>query len=100
MQSNGTSLFDRQDTFFGVCEGLGEDLGIHSNLIRLGFAGVLFWNPPAALIAYVAAGVFVAFLRWIVPNPLAADAPVSEAAAANTDSADEGRAADELPLAA
>jgi phage shock protein PspC (stress-responsive transcriptional regulator) len=97
MQSNGSSLLTRQDTFFGVCEGLGEDLGIHSNLIRLTFAGLLFWNPVAALISYVAAGLFVATLRWIVPNAPAAETSIPAPEQALQDDAAPER---QLPLAA
>lgn len=96
MQSNG-SLLSRGDTFFGVCEGLGEDLGIHSNLIRLAFAGLLFWNPVAALISYPAAGLFVAALRWMVPNAPSAEAkaPAEDAVPQIDQTQDE-----QLPLAA
>ena len=97
MQSNGASLPTRGDTFFGVCEGLGEDLGIHSNLIRLAFAGLLFWNPLAALISYMAAGLFVAALRWMVPNAPSAEAPLPAVDAALQDEAAQD---EQLPLAA
>ena len=63
------SLIARDDTFLGVCEGLGEDLRIPSSLLRLGFAIALFFNPLAAVAAYLGAGVVVALSRLIAPNP-------------------------------
>jgi phage shock protein PspC (stress-responsive transcriptional regulator) len=54
------NLLTRPDTFFGVCEGLGEDFHIHPNILRVTLAGMLFWNPPAAIGAYAAAGALVA----------------------------------------
>lgn len=69
MQTRQPNLFTRSDTLFGVCEGLGEDFGIHSNFLRLAGAGLLFWNPPAAVAVYAGAGLLVALSRWLVPNP-------------------------------
>jgi phage shock protein PspC (stress-responsive transcriptional regulator) len=63
------NLLTRDDTFFGVCEGLGEDLRIHPNFLRVALAGLLFWNPPAAIAAYAGAGALVALSRWLAPNP-------------------------------
>lgn len=80
MQYAQSNLFTRQDTFFGVCEALGEDFGIHSNFLRLGFAGLLFFSPLGALAAYAAAGMVVLATRLLVPNPRAAS--VVEAAGA------------------
>ncbi|HEX8532798.1 MAG TPA: PspC domain-containing protein [Allosphingosinicella sp.] len=94
MQTEQFNLFTRPDTFFGVCEGLGEDLGIHANLFRVAFAALLFWNPPAALGAYAAAGVLVAATRFIAPNPRIAPAEAEQAPAAVEAEAEQ------LPLAA
>lgn len=69
MQSEQGSLFTRDDTFFGVCEGLGQDFGIHPNFLRLALAGALFWNPPVAAAAYAAGGLVVFVSRLIVPEP-------------------------------
>ena len=69
MESAHTSVLTRDDTFFGVCEALGEDFGIHPNLLRLGFALTLFFSPLAAFAGYAAAGLVVAATRWLVPNP-------------------------------
>ena len=94
MQTEQFNLFTRPDTFFGVCEGLGEDLGIHANLFRVAFAALLFWNPPAALGAYAAAGVLVAATRFIAPNPRIASAEAEQVPAAVQAEAEQ------LPLAA
>ena len=61
------NLFTRPDTFFGVCQGLGEDTGIPPNLLRLGLAFSLFWNPLAAIGAYLALGLVVALSRVLSP---------------------------------
>lgn len=68
------SLIAREDTLLGVCQGLGEDIGIPPQLLRVAFAGLLFWNPMAAIATYLAAGLFVAALRFLVPNPRVAAA--------------------------
>lgn len=64
------SLLTRPDTFFGVCEGLGQDFGIHANVLRLAFAGFLFWNPAAAVLTYATIGAVVAIVRFLVPDPI------------------------------
>lgn len=71
MQSEQGNLFTRDDTFFGVCEGLGQDFGIHPNFFRVALAGALFWNPPVAAAAYAAGGLVVFVSRLLVPEPKA-----------------------------
>ena len=66
MQSSQPSLLMRDDTFLGVCEALGEDLGFHPNYLRVAFAVALLWNPVAAIGAYAVAGAIVAFSRLVV----------------------------------
>jgi phage shock protein C len=73
------NLFTRSDTIFGVCEGLGEDLRIPANLLRLSLAFLLFLNPPAAIATYIGAGLLVALSRWLYPAPAAAPAASVEA---------------------
>ena len=93
MQNVQPSLFARDDTFFGVCQGLGEDLGISPNLLRLALAPALFFNPVATIGGYAAAGLLVLLSRKLFPNPRAgAEAPVEADAAPVTEEA--------LPLAA
>lgn len=69
MQKFQPSVFARDDTFFGVCEALGEDLRIPSNVIRLAFGATFLFNPPLVAGTYVAAGIVVAISRLICPNP-------------------------------
>lgn len=69
MQTAQRSLFTRDDTFFGVCEALGEDLRIPANLLRVALAGLLFWNPAAAIGGYAAAGLLVLATRLLFPKP-------------------------------
>jgi phage shock protein PspC (stress-responsive transcriptional regulator) len=80
MQSKG-NLFTRDDTFFGVCQGLGEDTGVPANLLRIGLAFTLFWNPLAAIGAYLVLGLVVGLSRFLFPVPRTAAAPAAAAAA-------------------
>ena len=61
------SLFAREDTMLGVCEGLGQELGVNSNLLRIACALALFWNPMATIVGYVTLGALLALLRWAFP---------------------------------
>ncbi|HZF94361.1 MAG TPA: PspC domain-containing protein [Allosphingosinicella sp.] len=81
MQTNG-NLFTRDDTFFGVCQGLGEDTGIPPNLLRIGLAFTMFWNPLAAVFAYVALGLTVGLSRFLVPAVRAGEVTAAAAEAA------------------
>lgn len=67
MQTNA-NLFTRHDTLFGVCEGLGQDLGVPPNLLRLAFAGLLFFSPLAAIGVYAGLGVLVLATRLLFPS--------------------------------
>ena len=93
------NLFTRDDTFFGVCEGLGEDLRIPSNLLRLGLTLGFFFSPLTALGVYAATGMVVLFSRLLVPNPR----PAKLAAAAEPAPApapEEQAELEPIPLAA
>lgn len=94
MQTEQFNLFTRPDTFFGVCEALGEDLSIHANIFRILFAGLLFWSPESAIGAYAGVGALVALTRWLSPNPR----PVKEEVAAAEAVAEPE--AEPMPLAA
>jgi phage shock protein PspC (stress-responsive transcriptional regulator) len=72
MQGDKGNLFMRDDTFFGVCEGLGEDLRIPANLFRVAFALGLFFSPSGAVMAYFALGALVLVSRLVFPKPRAA----------------------------
>jgi phage shock protein PspC (stress-responsive transcriptional regulator) len=67
MENVQPSLFTRDDTFFGVCQGLGEDLGIKPDLLRVGLTLFLFFQPLLAIGTYLAAGAVVFASRWLFP---------------------------------
>lgn len=102
MQKDG-NLFTRDDTFFGVCQGLGEDTGIPPSLLRLGFAFSLFWNPLAAVGAYVVLGLVVGLSRLLFPalragEVTAAAAPAVVAVAEEPETVMASYAADLEPV--
>jgi phage shock protein C len=106
MQSS-ENVLARDDTFFGVCEALGEDFRFNPNWLRVALGVGLLLNPLAALAAYAAGAVIVGLSRWLVPNPrLAAAGPeqVSEAPetaqVAEREAPDGDNDADRLAVAA
>ncbi len=99
MQTERANLLTRDDTFFGVCQGLGEDLGIPPSLLRIAFALGLFWNPIAMAGLYAGLGVVVLAARLIVREPrIVEPAPTVEPQAAATPA--EQSQPDAIPLAA
>ncbi|MFP5330642.1 MAG: PspC domain-containing protein, partial [Alphaproteobacteria bacterium] len=70
----------RGDTFLGVFEGIGEELGFNPNWLRIPFSAMLLWNPVAILASYLALGVALALARWLFP---AAKRPPAEAGEAD-----------------
>jgi phage shock protein C len=88
-------VWARDHTFFGVCEALGEDLGISPVLLRIAFAAGLFFSPLGALAAYAALGALVVLTRFVAPVPKVAEA----AEAAQAEQA-EARADPDMALAA
>ena len=62
------SLFARDDTFLGVCEGLAEDFGFNPLWLRMVFTVGVFVSPVAALSAYLALGIVVMAVHWFVPS--------------------------------
>ncbi len=67
MQNASSRLFDRPDTLFGVCEGIGQDFGFNPLYLRIVLGVSLLWNPVAVVIAYVVLGAAVLVSRLIVP---------------------------------
>ena len=67
MQASHENVFMRDDTFFGVCQAIGDDFGIHPNWLRLGLGVSLLISPPAVIATYVGAGVLVLTSRLIIP---------------------------------
>jgi phage shock protein PspC (stress-responsive transcriptional regulator) len=99
MPFSDTNVFARDDTFFGVCQALGEDLGFNPNYLRIGFALPLLYAPVATLAVYAALAVVVLLLRVIVPNPRRASTEESAEPASRNESA-TGTEDVRLPLAA
>jgi phage shock protein C len=96
------NLFMRDDTFFGVCQGLGEDLGIPPNLLRLTVAGLLFFDPMVALYSYLGAAVLVLATRLLIREPRVRRAApqIEEPTAHRSTEMAIGDEAETLPLAA
>ncbi len=62
------NLFLRNDTLMGICEGLGSDLGIHPNLLRIALALAFYFNPLAVIGIYLGMGVIVVASRYAFPD--------------------------------
>ena len=69
MESTHDSVLTRDDTFFGICEALGEDFGFNPFYLRLALGVGLIWNPLAMIAAYAALGLLIAATRFIAPDP-------------------------------
>ena len=79
MQDYQPAIFWREDTLFGVCEALGEDLGFNPLWPRIVLSVGLLWDPLAMIYAYLGLAVIVLFTRLIFPNPRAAARAEAEA---------------------
>jgi phage shock protein C len=86
------NIFKRDDTLFGICEGLGQDLGVNPLWIRLAFLPVFFIFPMPTIAAYLTIGLLVLLSRTIFPAPTAQQ--VVEAPAVKAESAPEAPARD------
>lgn|GEM_PF-2856204 len=71
-------LFNRSDTLFGVCEGLGRDFGFHPNILRIALGIGLMWNPVFVIGAYAAMGVAVYAARFLFPAVVPTDTAAHE----------------------
>lgn len=94
MQTQG-NLFTRDDTLFGVCQGIGEDFGFNPNWLRFTLPVLLFFWPVATILGYFGAGLVVFASRLIAPAPR----PKAEAEAETVEAA-PAIAEEALPLAA
>lgn len=92
---SSSNIFTRDDTLFGVCQALGEDLGFNPNWLRVVLAVGVLWNPLAVLGAYGGLAILVAFTRWIAPVPSSAASAQGPVLAEANDSE-----AERLPIAA
>jgi phage shock protein PspC (stress-responsive transcriptional regulator) len=74
MDNNTTNLFQRRDTFFGICEAVGQDFGFNPLWLRLAFVAPLFFFPVQTFVGYFALGLVVLASRLIFPAKRAAAA--------------------------
>ena len=83
MTTQNASLFTRDDTMLGICQGVGEDLGFNPNWLRAALALGLFFSPWGTISAYLALGVVVLASRLLFParGRRSADVAVEAAAA-------------------
>jgi phage shock protein C len=72
MQTETENLFRRRDTFFGICEAVGQDFGFNPLYLRLAFIAPLFFFPVQTFAAYFALGFIVLASRLLFPNKAAA----------------------------
>ena len=68
MTASQPTLFSRHDTFLGVCEGIGQDLGFHPDYLRAIFAVSLLFAPKIVLLVYLGLGVTVFVTRNLFPT--------------------------------
>ncbi len=68
----------RADTFLGVCEALGQDLGINPNWLRIAFAPFIIVNPALTIAVYLGLGAVVALSRWFFPAAKKAQPAVAQ----------------------
>lgn len=74
MENKTTNLFRRHDTFFGICEAVGQDFGFNPLWLRLAFIAPLFFFPVQTFGAYFALGVIVLASRLLFPSKAGAAA--------------------------
>jgi phage shock protein C len=90
MQNDKQSLFSREDTLLGVCQGLADDFGFNPLFLRLTLAVLLLWNPPVVLGIYFGLGAIVVVARLLFPDKRQAEsAPAVEAKSAEPRSSNE-----------
>jgi phage shock protein C len=66
--ADNTNLILRNDTILGVCEALGQDLGVNPTWLRVAFCLPVFWSPLLVIGAYFALGAVVAATRYAYPD--------------------------------
>lgn len=98
MENETTNLFRRRDTFFGICEAVGQDFGFNPLWLRLAFVAPLFFFPVQTFIGYFALGLVVLASRLIFP---AKTAPAAQPAPSAVEvAAPQAEKTEELALAA
>lgn len=96
MQNETTNLFRRRDTFFGICEAVGQDFGFNPLWLRLAFIAPLFFFPMQTFMAYFLLGGAVLASRLLFPARTAEAAPALTAIAGDVPAEQRG----DLALAA
>jgi phage shock protein C len=86
----------RSHTILGVCEGLGEEVGVNPVFLRVPLATMVIWNPLVAFGAYFGLGAVVLASRLLFPRPKADHASASASVHYDNDGADRER----MPIAA
>ena len=98
MDNETTNLFRRRDTFFGICEAVGQDFGFNPLYLRLAFIAPLFFFPVQTFAGYFGLGIVVLASRLIFPaKSAAAVQPVLSMTEGSEPQADK---AEDLALAA
>ena len=86
----------RNDTLLGVCEAMGQDLGINPLWLRIPLAAGIMFSPLGMVVTYLALGVLVLVSRSFYPDRVQKSATRAQsvpATARNDDEMDLPRAA-------
>lgn len=59
----------KKDNLFGICNALGEDLGIDPLWPRLLFATTFIFDPAVVIASYFAIGALLLAVRFAFPRP-------------------------------
>ena len=94
-----TPIYSRAEPIFGICEALGDDLGVNPDWFRVALAPLLFLNPIGTIVGYFATGLFLLALRLFMPDVRAPRVAAIEAEPATPEAA-TAEPSEKLPLAA
>ena len=89
MENETTNLFHRRDTFFGICEAVGQDFGFNPLWLRLAFVAPIFFFPVQSFIGYFVLGGAVLASRLLFPAKTAATATPALSAVEGTSQTSE-----------
>jgi phage shock protein C len=95
-----SNVFLRDDTFFGVCQALGDDFGFNPLWLRIAFGVGLLWAPLSVIAAYLALAIVVLVSRLVIREPRSAAASASADERAAAPAAANNAEAEELAVAA
>lgn len=57
-----------KDNLFGICNAVGEDLGVNPLWLRLVFASAFIFDPALVIASYFALGAFILVARLVFPR--------------------------------